>query len=604
MMTPSHTHRRARRWVAVILAPLPWTAVGSAAAQVPALPPARSWFAMTGEASILAEAYGISGREPRRPGATASVLFRPEFQVTRFLRVGLDLQLTAEGVAAGAGAHSPTLNAARQRLNQLGISPTWSWGKMDLGDFTDSYSPYTFSGVRVRGAGVAVNPGFLRLAAFSGQAQSAVLGLATNTSYDRSVAGGRAGVGRANGSFFDLILVRTWDDPNSLPAPGDTAFIDPRTEDPTVDPDTLAVGTLLNPLSVTPQENVVAAAAGRLILLGGNLRLQGELSGAGYTRDVRASALDNESLLDEIPGLMRGLFTPHIGSSFGLAYATSADLRIGTFVGTGSYRQVAPGYVALGVASLLNDQRGWTVGGTNRFGRSTTLRLDAARQHDNLVGQKSFTTNRDRYGAAFTMRPVPRLTSSLRVQYVGMHNDVATDAPQWIDYANWIVASNHTVSLGRSRLFRSFGWSYTYRNSGDENPVRAASNLTAHAATVRVVLAPSAALSITPSVGVNASSSGAAREFHRRQTYGIAAQMRAREGRWTSSLSLGSTDDRGVGAFQMRMSSRYRLTEADIVTFAVRASRYRNAPNPFGAAGSFNERTVSLQLSRRLGDGS
>ncbi len=582
---------------------------GSAAAQAPPAeqvptPPRPPLFVMQGEASVFGEVYGISGREPRLPGSTARAVFQPEFQLTRFLKVGLDLQLTTEGNSAGAGAQSSTLNAGRQRLNQLGISPSWSWGKADAGDFTDSYTPFTFSGVRVRGGGAAINPGLLRLAAFGGKAQSAVLGPATSASYARTIAGGRVGVGREDGSWFDVIFIRARDDASSLPPPDDSAFVDPRLEDPTVDPDTLAVGTILNPFAVTPQENVVAGAAGRLLLLDRRLTLRGELNGSGYTRDVRASVLDNQALLDEVPGFVRGLFTPRIGSSYGLAYTAGADVRFGSFAGTANYRRVDPGYMALGVASILNDYTAWEVGGTQRIGRVASLRLDAARQNDNLVGQKAFTTLRDRYGAMASLRVTPRWTSSMRVQYVGMHNDLAAADPQWVAYDNWMVSTNQSISLGRDRLLRSVGFGYSFRTSGDDNPARSASSLTAHDATVRVVLAPWEAVSLTPSVGLQGSTSAAVPGWHVRETYGIAAQTRLLDGRWTSALSLGSTEDRGIGSILTRLTSRYDLTSADVVTLTVRESRFRNAPNPFGAPGHFRERTASLQLTHRLGNGS
>lgn len=574
----------------------------SARAQVPEVPRAGRPFAVSGQASMFGEAYGITGRAARRPGSTGRVAFQPVFQFTRFFRVALDLQLTTEGSGAGAGTNDP-LSAGRQRLNQLGISPQWGWGKLDLGDFTDTYTPLTFSGVRVRGAGAAINPGWLRLAAFQGQSQRAVLGSAANASYARTVAGGRVGLGRSEGSFFDLTLVRAWDDAGSLPPPEDTAFYDPRLEDPTVDPDTLPVGTLLNPLAVTPQENVVASASGRLMFFDRKLRLHGELSGAGYSRDVRASALENEAVLDEIPGIVRGLFTPRIGSNFGAAFTAGADIRLRRFTGTASIRRIDPGYVALGVASMLNDQTGWMLGGTQRFGRSTSLRLDVARQRDNLAGQKAFTTNRDRYSAALNVRPFQRLITSARLQYVGMDNGLEAADARWISYANWLASMTETLSFGRDALLRSVSLGYTYRGSGDDNPARAASSMDAHATTMRVVLAPSKNLNITPSIGLlHSASASTAGQWRVRQTYGIAAQARAYEGRWTSSVSVGSTDEGGTGAIQARLSSNYNLTNASSLSFSFRSSHYRNAPNPYGPPGAFSERTASLQLTRRIGN--
>lgn len=558
---------------------------------------------MQGEFSIFGEAYGISGRAPRRPGETGRILFQPTFQITRFLYVGMDFQLTTEGLVAGAGAQSPQLNAARQRLNQFGISPTWSWGRLNLGDFTDSYTPYTLSGVRLRGGGLMLNPGLLRFGFIHGSAQSAVVGMSTTTAFARTLAGGRIGVGRANGSYLDLIVIRGRDNPGSLPAVDDSAFYDPRLDDPTVDPDTLDVGTLINPLSVTPQDNLVAGASGRLQLLNGGLQLQGEFTGAAHTRDVRASALENEALLSEIPGFLRGVFTPRIGSTFGTAISTRADVRFGTFTGNATFRQVDPGYVSLGVASLLNDQRGWTLGGTQRFGRSTSLRLDFGSQRDNLTGQKNFTTTRERIGAMLALRPLPRLSSSLRLQYVGMRNGVASGEAQQIDYGNWIFGTTQTLALGRERRLRSVGLSYTYRDAGDANPLRASSRLSAHSTSLRATFAPSDVFSLTPSLGLVRTTSGLEEQTRVRKTYGIAGQARLYEGRWVSSASFGSTEDRGSTAFQTRVTSRFNLTDVSTVTFTFREGRFRNAPNPFGPPGGFRERAVTLQLTHQVGSG-
>ena len=119
------------------------------------------------------------------------------------------------------------------------------------------------------------------------------------------------------------------------------------------------------------------------------------------------------------------------------------------------------------------------------------------------------------------------------------------------------------------------------------------------------MLAPSRHLNVTPSIGLlHTASAASAGQWRTRQTYGIAAQARMRDGRWTSAFSVGSTDEGGTGAIQARLSSNYDITNASAVAFTFRSSHYRNAPNPFGPPGAFHERTVSLQLTRRLGNGS
>ncbi len=429
-----------------------------------------------------------------------------------------------------------------------------------------------------------------------------MIGGATDGSYKRGIAGGKIGVGRDDASFLDLIFVRARDDEHSLPPPDSAGFVDPRlVDDPTVDRDTLPVGTVINPLAVTPQENVVAAAAGRLILLDRKLELSGELSGSGYSRDVRASPIDNETVLAEFPGFLRGLFTPRISSTFGLAYTAQANLRLATFTGSARFRSVAPGYAALGVGSLLNDFRAWELSGAQRFGRNLTLRLDAARQHDNLLGQKEATTHRNRYGGAVTARPKPRWTASVRANFIRMQNDLPAGNDARIAYGNWIFATHHTVSLGRDRLVRSVGLGYTYRNAGDDNPRRHASSFKAHTANARVVLAPSRVVSVTPSLGLVRSWPAGAGGWQIRETYGLAAQVRTLGGRWTTSASVGSSQAGAVRVLQARITSRYKLTPADVLTFALRGSGYRNAPNPFGTAGDFQELTVNLQLTHRFG---
>lgn len=576
---------------------VPAVAIG----QVPGERPPARFLGFTGEMSTLGELYGISGREPRRPGSMGRTLFRPTVTLTRHVRLAFDFQLSTEGSGIGSGAASSTLGAGRQRLNQFGVSPTWDWGRVHLGDFTDQYTSLTFSGVRVRGGGVAVQPGIVRFAAFGGQARTAVIGGATTGSYKRNIAGGRVGLGREERWFFDLIFVRARDDEHSLPPAGDTAFFDPRLEDPTVDRDTLAVGTLLNPLAVTPQENFVLAAAGKVTLFERKLVLAGELSGSASSRDVRASALDNEAVLDEFPRLFRSLFTPRISSYVGLAYTAEAEVRLTSFTGLARYRQVDPGYAALGVGSMLTDQRAWELTGSQRFGRRVTVRLDAAGQRDNLLGQKSFTTNRDRYGLAVTVRPTTRWTTSWRANYLAMRNGLSAEDHRRIDYGNWILTTTQNLSLTRDRLFRSVGATYTFRTSGDENPLRQASDLTSHAATGRVVVAPTRTISLTPSVGlVSTRSMG---EWRTRETYSLAAQVRAMEGRWTTSASIGSSQDRAIRVMQTRVTSRYTLTPSNIVTLSVRGSRYRNAPNPFGEPGDFEEFTMGLQFTHRFGGG-
>ena len=57
----------------------------------------------------------------------------------------------------------------QQPFTMFGISPTYKWAKLLLGYRNIQFSPVTFDGQSFRGAGLELNPGKLRFAAFYGK---------------------------------------------------------------------------------------------------------------------------------------------------------------------------------------------------------------------------------------------------------------------------------------------------------------------------------------------------------------------------------------------------------------------------------------------------
>ena len=223
------------------------SAASGASAQIPdiEIPPAVQF---QGEIGSHGEYYSVSGREQRRPTSTGRLYLRSRVRLFDVVSVELDLLYSTEQ-NSGVGL---TASTARQQLNQIGIKPEWSWGRAYLGSFTDSYSPLTWDGVRVQGVGAAINPGLLRLGAFTGRTQRAVAGGAVDGAYSRWMSGGRLGVGRASSPhapYLDVVFLRVADDPSSLAEP------DTMTPLPTA-----AGDAVLNPYAVTPEEYVVSLA--------------------------------------------------------------------------------------------------------------------------------------------------------------------------------------------------------------------------------------------------------------------------------------------------------------------------------------------------------
>lgn len=567
----------------------------------PTLPPVRA----RGEIGSEGELYGITGRDPRRPAQSGNVFFRPSLAFGSLRLTGNFLLSTEGNSPIGLGGYP-----GRQQINQFGLTPQWRWGKAHLGSFADSYTPLTWSGVRVNGAGFDVSPGVLRLGAFAGSSRQAVFGGATTGSFARHMAGGRIGIGRrpdfgTGSTFLDVVFIRAWDDAGSLPPVPDSLAGGLLPDSLRTQPDTALLPTLpLNPFAVTPQDNAVISTAAGTSLFGGALGVKGELAGSIHSRDRRASGLSPD-VLPGYPRLLRGLITPRVGTHADVAFNTEADLRIARLPGATTtsprsltarlvYRSIGAGYVSLGTPYTPNDLRGIDYRTSLRL-RHWTLQIDGLSQHDNLLGQKLGTTHRSRVGALFVMQPARSWNTLVRVSTMGMTRDIP-DSLGAIDYSAKLLGITQSWIPGHRVGLRSLTASYTRQWAGDANPLRSASTLDSHAGNVRLTLALTPDVSISPTVGVIQSLVGSA-ESTTRGSFGLAGNWRDPERRWTTSGSLSRSQVGRSNALNGRLSVRYQLTGDDTMTLTARLNSYRN---PSDSKLNFVERILSLRWSRHL----
>jgi len=574
------------------------TTASVASAQLPDVTP-RTPLRFQGQVGTYFELYDVSGRQAQRPSSTARLLLNSQVILFGSVEMGVDVLASTEGGSTVGNAAVPR----RQQLNQIGLSPRWSWGRAYLGAFSDAYTPLTWSGTQLQGAGFNINPGLLRFAAFGGRSQRSVAAGATYGAFDRTMVGGRLGIGRQaddgeGGSFLDLIFLRASDDASSLPPPAEPLDEGP----PDLFADTLPAP--VNSFAVTPQENVVLATAGALSLFDGTLQLRGELGGSLHTRDKRASALDEETL-DRYPSFLRNFLTPRLSTTGDYAYTTEVRLRFDELPGatprsprsldlSAEYRYIGPGYVSLGVPSLHSDQRAVELQSRLRF-RRWSLSLGGLRQRDNLIGQKLATTTRTRLTSHFFVRPMRRWTATFRGALLTMGNDAA-DPQRVIDYTNWIAETGQTVMLSRRGLVRRVAVRYAFRASGDAGPRRANSELVAHSVSVQTLIHPTARLGVTPSLGVVESRSGGP-DWRTRATYGLAARYSLLEGRWSSSASVSNATLENASSIQASLASRFRLTERDDITLRLRTNHLRY---DLGEQPDSQEYTMSLEIRHRL----
>ncbi|HKK45535.1 MAG TPA: hypothetical protein VJ964_08440 [Balneolaceae bacterium] len=162
---------------------------------------------ISGEFGAYGQLYSISGRPARRPSSTGRIYFSPTLTFFNTFSVPLQFFISSEGAAA------------RQNINQFGISPSWKWGTAHAGDFTENYTDLTLNGITIRGGGVTIQPGSFRFSVLGGITQRASAGNSQNGTgaYRRTLWGGRIGVGKQDKSYIDFIYLKAKDDINSLP---------------------------------------------------------------------------------------------------------------------------------------------------------------------------------------------------------------------------------------------------------------------------------------------------------------------------------------------------------------------------------------------------
>ena len=559
-----------------------------ASAQIEPPDVTRNPVRFTGEVGSEGELYSMSGREQRRPSSTGRLFVRSQLELFNAVTVKFDVLYSTENASDVMLGSS-----GRQSLNQIGIAPQWRWGRAYAGSFYDSYSSLSYSGLSLRGGGFNIEPGALRLAAFTGRAQSAVAGGPVDGAYRRQMTGGKIGVARRNRNgepaYVDVVLVRTADDPSSLrsPAPGDESET-----------------TIGNPSAVTPEENVVAAAVARIPMFQQRVILVGEVAASIYSRDRRAPQI-SEELLDGYAALLRSFITPRLSTYGDIAHNAEIELRNVALPGSTQraprmlsgavgYHYVGAGFVSLGSASLPADQLAFDARAALRF-RTWTASVQGMQQEDNVLGQKLATTTRHRLAFSTTFRPARALSSALRLSVNTMRNDI-DDLERRVDYVSYIAGVTQSINLAQGTFLRAVALNYSYQHAGDDNPLRASSRLRAHDASVRTTLGLSRSFSLIPSIGLSQTAVGDS-GADLRYTYALAAQHRTPGGRLSTSASVSNARLHAGSSIQAALSSRFRLTGADMVTLSLRTNHVSGLDT---ATGEFREQTLSLHWSRAI----
>jgi hypothetical protein len=297
-----------------------------ALALAPSLSRAQS---LSGSADASVEAYGVSGREARRPGAIGRIALTPTLDLWG-IQIGTNLTWDSE-----------TQFAARS-LNRYAINPRLSWGELWLGDHAPSLGPTVLEGTVVRGGGLRVQRGRLGLRLHGGRADDAAfvdplgfgavdarLAAPSIAPLHRALAAASVAYGSTDRTLEFSTLWAS----DRTPAAGDTT-------------------------APAPQANLLAALTLRYALPRG-WRVEAGASGALHTQDTRRDSLAF-SFEEKLGGAGRPLdqlFTVRESTRGDVAW--HAELAAPAPWGTWRVRaeQIGPGYVTLGVPTLPTDWR-------------------------------------------------------------------------------------------------------------------------------------------------------------------------------------------------------------------------------------------------------
>lgn len=533
---------------------------------------------LSGQVGAYGELYGISGRDGRRPGSTGRLFIRPRITFLNELSLNFNILLSTEGISA------------RQNISQLGLDPSWNWGDAHIGDFTETFSPYTLSGITIRGGGINLRPsgGNIRLSLVGGRTQRAVSGGAGNKSYERRIWGARLGIGKPSGSHLDLVVVKARDKVGSLPP--DSVLVNPDS----LLADTSVIGNVqsANPYVVTPQENLVGGIQWQLNVIPQKLTWESEVSGSFHTRDLRSETIEFSEL--NAPDIVEGLYTPRFSSTADFVVDSKMNMNLQRLNLTTGFKWIGPGYTSLGTSYLINDQQSFNARASYRISR-TSFTVNWSRINDNLLDQKEYTSVQYRYGGSVNTRLSDAWDGSLVANVVTRGNDSDNDTTR-SNFDNLVLSTSQNVRFRQSDLFERFSFSYSYQASVNEVGVAQAVENKNHTVNGRLSLTFMEDLAGNLNMGLVTSQ---LRDSIRSSTKTLGAGLRheAFDNKLSNRFSLTTSFREKAVSLRTRLNSSYRLTEKDQLTFTISLTRYKARRE---GSGNFTEFVGSLRISHRF----
>ncbi len=249
-----------------------------------------------------------------------------------------------------------------------------SFPGITIGDAFPVFSPFTISGIRVRGLTIKYTPGIFYFSYTGGAISPAYRTDSLNAQYKRAIRGISVGIGKKSATHFHLTFMHSWDDTLSINPPF-TYF----------QPDTNVVESTL---SVAPMENFILGTDFGFTYKG-RMNIRGEVAVSELTSDVTAPLVHD----DRIPDWAEKKFKPRVSTHVDYAARGTASFKTGATQVKLRATMIGPGFVSFGLYSTRKDLLKYTIETRTRIWHNRLgLGVSYHEEHDNLLQTKEVTT--------------------------------------------------------------------------------------------------------------------------------------------------------------------------------------------------------------------
>jgi hypothetical protein len=349
---------------------------------------------------------------------------------------------------------------------------------------------------------------------------------------------------------------------------------------------------IVNPNSVTPQENLVAGIIGKAKFLENKLVFDYELGGSLYSRDLRASKLDLDS--SDFPNFLSKFFKPRVGSNYDYALNTLLNLNLKSYSGKVGYKRIGPGYNSLGLAYLLNDQQEISLMNVFRISKFA-LTLGYINLSDNLEKQKLFTTSRNNYMAGASGSISEKWNTSLMLNVLDMGNNSKSDSTK-TDFGNLVVSTTQNFLIGQKTLLRTISLTYVFQSSDNKSYQLTKNTTRTHTISSGVNLFFNENFNGTFSAGLVSS---AIYDTIKTTITNLSAtiQNSSFERKLNLSFNLSAAIGKDTDSYRSGLAASYLLSTEDTFSLALWFTRFNGAS---ATRSSFSEILSSLNYSHRF----